>query len=65
MTQHAYKLSMGSVSNVLDISDVIGQVLKYDLGSLSKEHVYFVRWYTVPEEKHAWVAFVKEVRNHG
>ena len=56
---------MGSVSNVLDISDVIGQVLKYDLGSLSKEHVYFVRWYTVPEEKHAWVAFVKEVRDHG
>jgi hypothetical protein len=41
---------MGSVANVLDVSDVIGQVLKYDLGSLTKEHVYFVRWYTVPEK---------------
>ena len=50
MTQLAYKLSMGSVANVLDVSDVIGQVLKYDLGSLTKEHVYFVRWYTVPEK---------------
>jgi len=56
---------MGSVANVLDVSDVIGQVLKYDLSSLTKEHVYFVRRYTVPEEKHAWVAFVKDVRDHG
>ena len=53
MTQLAYKLSMGSVANVLDVSDVKGQVLKYDLGSLTKEHVYFVRRYTVPEATHA------------